>query len=113
MEPRNRAKRQRESRGLERSISTRAGRCAMVPVVMALRRYTPPIRRLQEEYSADMWRRWRQAKRGPRKPGPKIPDNSEPWVAEPKTVDDLWQIACWVDECVEEFLLWRQPSNNS
>ena len=80
---------------------------------MALRRYTPPIRRLQEDYSAAIARRWRRARRGPVPPGPKIPDNSEPWMAQPKTVDDLWQIAQWVQERVEQFQKWRPHSSNS
>ena len=80
---------------------------------MALRRYTPPIRRLQEEYSAEIARRYRRAKRGPIKPGPKIPDNSEPWNPNPRTVDNLWQIAQWVQERVDQFRAWRQPSSNS
>lgn len=83
------------------------------PRIMALRRYTPPISRLQEEYSAEIARRWRRARRGPIQAGPKIMDNSEPWMAEPKTVDDLWQIAQWVQERVEQFQKWRQPSSNS
>ena len=80
---------------------------------MALRRYTPPIRRLQEEYSAEIARRVRRAKRGPVKPGPKIPDNSEPWNPDPRTVDDLWEISRSVDECIREFEQWRQRSTNS
>lgn len=80
---------------------------------MALRRYTPPIRRLQEDYSAEIARRWRSARRGPRKPGPKIMDNSEPWMAEPKTVDDLWQIAQWVQERVDLVKSWQLRSSNS
>ena len=45
----------------------------------------------------------RRARRGPAKPGPKILDNSEPWLANPKTVDDLWYIAQCVQERVEQF----------
>ena len=70
---------------------------------MALRRYTPPIRRLQEEYSAEIARRYRRAKRGPIKPGPKIPDNSEPWNPNPRTVADLWEIAAQVNEVVRQW----------
>ena len=80
---------------------------------MALRRYTPPIRRLQEDYRAEIARRVRRARRGPAKPGPKIPSNSEPWLANPKTVDDLWYIAQCVQERVEQFQKWRHPSSNS
>ncbi len=68
---------------------------------MALRRYTPPIRRLQEDYSAEIARRWRRARRGPVPPGPKIPDNSEPWNPNPRTVAELWEIAEQVNELVK------------
>ena len=71
------------------------------PRIMALRRYTPPIHRLQEEYSAEIARRWRRARRGPIKAGPKIMDNSEPWNSDPRTVADLWEIAAQVNELVK------------
>lgn len=70
---------------------------------MALRRYIPPIRRLQEDYSADIARRWRNARRGPKKAGPKIPDNSEPWNPDPRTVADLWEIAEQVNDLVKKW----------
>lgn len=68
---------------------------------MALRRYTPPIRRLQDDYSSEIARRVRRARRGPAKPGPKIPDNSVPWNPNPRTVADLWEIAEQVNERVK------------
>jgi hypothetical protein len=68
---------------------------------MALRRYTPPIRRLQEDYSAEIARRWRRARRGPGKAGPQIRDNSEPWNPNPRTVAELWEIAGQVKELVK------------
>ena len=80
---------------------------------MALRRYTPPIRRVQEDYSAEVARQWRRARSGPPQAGPKIPDNSEPWMAEPKSVDDLWQIAQWVQERVTAVRSWRLHSSSS
>ena len=69
--------------------------------IMALRRYTPPISRLQDEYSAEIARRWRRARRGSIKAGPKIMDNSVPWNADPRTVADLWEIASQVNELVK------------
>ncbi len=83
------------------------------PSVMALRRYTPPIRRLQEDYSAEIARRRMRALRGPRKPGPKIPDNSEPWIRNPRTVDELWQISQWVQERVDQIQSWPEPEPSS
>ena len=81
---------------------------------MALRRYTPSIARLQEEYSQMIARRVMQAKRPPRRAdAPKILDNSEPWNANPRTVSDLWEIAECVRERVEQFQKWAQPSSNS
>ncbi len=74
---------------------------------MPLRRYTPPIARLQEEYSSMIAARVRKARRererGPQPPRPKIPDNSEPWLRDPRTVEDLWYIAQCVEECVEQW----------
>ncbi len=80
---------------------------------MSLPCYRPPIRRVQEEYCAEVARRFRQRRRGPRPAGPKIPDNSEPWIADPKTIDDLWTIAQCVQERVDEFAAWRERSSNS
>jgi hypothetical protein len=80
---------------------------------MSLRSYRPPIWRVQEEYCAEVARRFRARRRGPRPPGPKIPDNSEPWIANPKTIDDLWMIAQCVQQRVDEFTAWRQRSSNS
>ena len=80
---------------------------------MPLRCYRPPIRRVQEEYCAEVARRLMRQRRGSRPDGPKTPDNSEPWIAAPKTVDDLWEIAQCVQQRVEEFQAWRQRSSNS
>jgi hypothetical protein len=68
---------------------------------------------VQEEYCAEVARRFRQQRRGLRPPGPKIPDNSEPWNPDPRTVDDLWEIAQQVQQRVDEFTAWRQRSSNS
>ena len=81
---------------------------------MALRRYTPSIARLQEEYSQMIARRVMRSKRPPRRAdAPKILDNSEPWNPDPRTVSDLWEIAECVRERVEQFQKWAQPSSNS
>ena len=60
---------------------------------MPLRCYRPPIRRAQEEYCAEVARRLMRQRRGPRPAGLKTPDNSEPWIANPKTGSDQWEIA--------------------
>ncbi len=70
---------------------------------MSLPCYRPPIRRVQEEYCAEVARRFRQQRRGPRSPRAKIPDNSEPWNADPRTVADLWEIAQQVQGLVEKW----------
>lgn len=80
---------------------------------MALRRYSPPIERVKEEYSRMIARRMMRKKRGPRPEHPRTPDNSEPWIANPKNVDDLWEIAQCVQRRVDEFQKWRQLSSNS
>ena len=85
----------------------------MANIAMPLRCYRPSIRRVQEEYCAEVARRLMRQRRGPRPAAPKTPDNSEPWIADPKTVDDLWEIAQRVQERVEQFQAWRQPSSNS
>jgi hypothetical protein len=58
---------------------------------------------VQEEYCAQVARRFRQRRRGPRPPGPKIPDNSEPWHPDPRTVKDLWEIAQQVQAVIDKW----------
>ena len=70
---------------------------------MALRRYSPPIERVKDEYSRMLARRRMMALRGPRPKHPPTPDNSEPWIANPKTVEELWSIAEEVQALVEKW----------
>ena len=70
---------------------------------MPLRCYRPPIRRVQEEYCAEVARRLMRQRRGPRPAGPKTPDNSEPWNSDPRTVSDLWAIAQEVQALAEKW----------
>jgi hypothetical protein len=70
---------------------------------MSLPCYRPPILRVQEEYCAEVARRFRQRRRRPQPAGPKIPDNSEPWNADPRTVGELWEIAQQVQALVEKW----------
>ena len=79
---------------------------------MAIRRYSPPIERVKRDYAMMTSRRYMRKLRGPRPPS-NIPDNSEPWIRDPKTIDDLWEISRLVQERVDEFFAWRSPSNNS
>jgi hypothetical protein len=72
-----------------------------LPSHMALRRYSPPIRRLQEEYSQAVARRVIKARRPQRGTRPRITDNSEPWNPNPRTVSELWEIACQVQALAE------------
>ena len=58
-----------------------------------LKKYHPPIRRLQEDYAARIARRKYIAARGPRPPKGKITDNSEPWLANPNSVSDYLEIS--------------------
>lgn len=60
---------------------------------MELKKYHPPIRRLQEDYAARIARRKYIAARGPRPPKGKITDNSEPWLANPNSVSDYLEIS--------------------
>lgn len=77
---------------------------------MKLTQYHPSIRRLQEDFSARIARRkyMRAMKRSPLKT---IPDNSVPWLENPDSVADYWEIACKVNERVE---LWKpRPTSSS
>lgn len=70
---------------------------------MALRRYSPPIERVKDEYSRMLARRRMMALRGPRQKHPPTPDNSEPWIANPQTVEELWGVAQEVQALVEKW----------
>ena len=70
---------------------------------MPLRCYPPPIRRVQEEYCAEVARRLMRQRRGPRPAGLKTPDNSEPWNSDPRTVSDLSAIAQEVQALAEKW----------
>jgi len=71
---------------------------------MAIRRYSPPLEQVKEEYSR-MVRDRVMARRRPRRTESKhrIPDNSTPWVENPKTVGDLWEIAQSVQGLIDQW----------
>jgi hypothetical protein len=48
-------------------------------------------------------------KRPPVRPS-KIADNSEPWIRNPSSVAEFWEIACRVNETVAK---WAAPQENS
>ena len=81
---------------------------------MAIRRYSPPLQQVKEEYSRMVRDKVMARRRPPRtEPKHRIPDNSTPWVENPRTFDDLWTISCSVQELVEKFQKWRVPSTLS
>ena len=74
---------------------------------MPLPRYSPPIERVREDYARQCAWKLMRARRGPRPPRPPIPDNSEPWIADPRTVEDLWDIAQSVQALADK---WARPN---
>ncbi len=79
---------------------------------MAIRRYSPPIERVKKEYAMMVSRRYMRKLRGPRPPS-NIPDNSEPWIRDPKTIDDLCEISRLVQQTADDFLAWGNRSKIS
>jgi hypothetical protein len=77
------------------------------PLAWVLREYADrqSLRRLRERRLAA-----RRAKGLPEIPPSKITDNSEPWLENPRTVDDFIYIAEQVNALVEE---WGPRSANS
>ena len=81
---------------------------------MAIPRYSPPLERIKEEYSRKIRMRMRAEKRKARlKPCKPIPDNSTPWVENPGTLSDLWEISCGVQSLVDRFQKWHTDSKTS
>lgn len=79
---------------------------------MIKRPYSPPLHRIKEEYSAMLRSKARIAKLGPQ-PKNRIPDNSEPWIENPKTLADFWEIACRVSELEQRYTQWKPDSKTS
>jgi hypothetical protein len=59
---------------------------------MPIKRYMPSSESIKEEYAREVRRKLRERKHGPR-PKSRITDNSTPWMENPRTVSDLWEIA--------------------
>lgn len=80
---------------------------------MPLRRYSPSPARIREEYARECARRalrqrQKLTQKGEDQPArAKIPSNSEPWLAEPKSVAELWEIAQRVQETATK---WAPPA---
>ena len=79
------------------------------PSSVAFPQYRIPIRRLQEEWASRIARE-RMRRRRPHVPPSKITDNSEPWIKNPSSVAEFWEIACRVNETVAK---WAPPQDNS
>ena len=76
---------------------------------VAFPQYRIPIQRLKEEWASRIARE-RMRKRRPPAPPSKITDNSEPWIKNPSSVAEFWEIACKVNETVAK---WGPPQDNS
>jgi hypothetical protein len=77
---------------------------------MAFPQYRIPVQRLKEQYSSRIVQARLRRKRPPVPPS-KITDNSEPWIRNPSSVAEFWEIACRVNETVEKWA--PRPENSS
>ncbi len=68
---------------------------------MAFPQYRIPVQRLKEEWAFRL-RMERLRRKRPPVPPSKITDNSEPWIRNPSSVAEFWEIACKVNETVRE-----------
>ena len=76
---------------------------------VAFPQYRIPIVRLKEEWAFRL-RMERLRRKRPPAPPSKITDNSEPWIRNPSSVAEFWEIACRVNETVAK---WAPPQDNS
>ena len=79
---------------------------------MLFPQYRIPIQRLKEEWALRLRMERLRKKRGPSRPS-KITDNSEPWIKNPSSVAEFWEIACRVNETVEKWAPRPDPSSKS
>ena len=76
---------------------------------MAFPQYRIPIQRLKEEWA--LRKRMERLRRNrPAVPPSKITDNSEPWIRNPSSVAEFWEIACKINETVAK---WAPRQENS
>ena len=85
-----------------------ARRFGYVPRV-AFPQYRIPVERLKEEWAFRL-RMERLRRNRPEMPPSSITDNSEPWIRNPSSVAEFWEIACKVNETVAK---WAPPQDNS
>jgi hypothetical protein len=83
-------------------------RFGCIPCV-AFPQYKIPVERLKEEWANRIARQRMRKRRPPSQPS-RITDNSEPWIKNPSSVAEFWEIACWVNETVAK---WAPPQDNS
>ncbi len=76
---------------------------------MAFPQYRIPVERLKEEWASRIARE-RMRKRRNSHPSPNLADNSEPWIKNPSSVAEFWEIACKVNETVKK---WSPPQTSS
>lgn len=69
---------------------------------MAFPQYRIPVERLKEEW--EFRKRMERLRRKHSSGTPsKITDNSEPWIRNPSSVAEFWEIACRINETVESW----------
>jgi hypothetical protein len=76
---------------------------------VAFPQYRIPIERLKEDWAFRKRMERLQRKRPPQ-PSSKITDNSEPWIRNPSSVAEFWEIACKINETVAK---WAPRQDNS
>jgi hypothetical protein len=76
---------------------------------VAFPQYRIPVERLKEEWAFRL-RMERLRRMRPKLPPSTITDNSEPWIRNPSSVAELWEVACKVNETVAK---WAPPQDNS
>jgi len=79
-------------------------------LAVAFPQYRIPIPRLKEDWAFRL-RMERLRRKRPPAPPSKITDNSEPWIRNPSSVAEFWEIACRVNETVTKWA--PRPQDNS
>ncbi len=69
---------------------------------MPFPQYRIPVERLKEEWSFRLRMERLRRSRPPGRPST-ITDNSEPWIKNPSSVAEFWEIACMVNERCEQW----------
>ncbi len=69
---------------------------------MPIKRYSPSLDSIKEEYAREVRKKLRESKHGVR-PKSRIRDNSSPWIKHPRSVSELWEIAQNVQQLVNKW----------